>query len=40
MKAEIEKYDGEDGEILFCLDKAELYGDNGMIVWCACVPPR
>ena len=32
LKAEVEKYDGEDGEILFCLDKAELYSDNGTII--------
>ena len=32
LKEQIDKYDGEDGMILFCLDKGELYGDNGWVV--------
>ena len=31
FKAEIEAYNGEEKSMLFCLDKDELYGDNGWV---------
>jgi len=31
FKAEIEKYDGADGEICFCMDRDEVYSDEGFI---------
>ncbi len=34
IKADVEAYDGADGEILFCLDRDEVYSDEGF-VWCA-----
>ena len=34
LKADVEAYDGADGQILFCMDRDEVYSDEGM-VWCA-----